>query len=250
MTTDGATTALLFEVRNVSKRFGPHYALRNVSINIRSGQVHAVTGENGAGKSTLMNIICGKLIPTEGELRWNDKVLNFTSPIDAHQAGIAIAPQELNLCPQLSVAENIVLGSHSRGRFGIDWKATRRLAAEHLGEIDPTISPGVKVGALSAAHQQLVQIARATATKAEILIFDEPTAALTDREAVRLFAFIKRFRSNGGAIFYIPHRLDEVLQLSDRISVLRDGNFGADRVREDRAWQVYFRINSTGPRRN
>ena len=225
MRTDAATTELLFEVRNVSKRFGPYYALRNVSMDIRSGQVHAVTGENGAGKSTLMNIICGKLIPTQGELRWNDKTLHFTSPIDAHQAGIAIAPQELNLCPQLSVAENIVLGNHSGGRFGIDWKATRRLAAEHLGEIDPTISPSVKVGTLSAAHQQLVQIARATATKAEILIFDEPTAALTDREAVRLFDFIKRFRSSGGAIFYISHRLDEVLQLSDRVSVLRDGEF-------------------------
>ena len=225
MSTNAARKELWFEVRSVSKRFGPHYALRNVSIDIRSGQVHAVTGENGAGKSTLMNIICGKLVPTEGELRWNDKVLNFASPIDAHQAGIAIAPQELNLCPQLSVAENIVLGNHSRGRFGIDWKATRRLAVEHLGEIDPTINPRVKVGTLSAAHQQLVQIARATATKAEILIFDEPTAALTDREAVRLFDFIKRFRSSGGAIFYISHRLDEVLQLSDRISVLRDGRF-------------------------
>ena len=225
MKTDEPGRAVRFEARNVSKRFGPQYALRDVSIDIRSGQVHAVTGENGAGKSTLMNIICGKLVPTEGELRWNDKPLHFTSPIDAHKAGITIAPQELNLCPQLSVAENIVLGNLSRDRFGIDWKKTLRFAASHLAEIDPTISPQMKVGALSSAHQQLVQIARATATKANILIFDEPTAALTDREAVRLFDFISRFRSNGGAIFYISHRLDEVLQLSDRISVLRDGKF-------------------------
>lgn len=225
MKTDTATNELFFEGRNLSKRFGPQYALRDVSIDIRSGQVHAVTGENGAGKSTLMNIICGKLRPTEGELRWNGKALNFASPIDAHRAGIAIAPQELNLCPFLTVAENILLGNHSRGKFGIDWRKTLGSAREHLSAIDPTINPLARAGTLSAAHQQLVQIARATATKAEILIFDEPTAALTDREAVRLFAFIRRFRGGGGAIFYISHRLDEVLHLADRISVLRDGRF-------------------------
>ena len=225
MKTDGARDELFFEVRNLSKRFGPQDALRDVSIDIRSGQVHAVTGENGAGKSTLMNIICGKLRPTEGELRYNGRALHFASPIDAHHAGIAIAPQELNLCPHLSVAENILLGNHSRGRFGIDWRETIRSAGEHLSKIDPTMKPSARVATLSAARQQLVQIARATATKANLLIFDEPTAALTDREALRLFEFITRFRTTGGAIFYISHRLDEVLQLADRISVLRDGRF-------------------------
>jgi ABC-type sugar transport system ATPase subunit len=190
---------LFFEVRNVSKSFSGTHALKNVSLDIRNGQVHALIGENGAGKSTLMNIICGKLQPDTGELARNGKVLHFRSPVDAHGAGIAIAPQELNLCPHLSVAENIVLGNQIGGWLRIDQKATRRVAEEHLAEIDDRIDPKSKVGDLSAAAQQLVQIARATATRADILIFDEPTAALTDREAKSLFGFILRFRERGGA---------------------------------------------------
>ena len=216
---------LFFEVRNVSKSFSGTHALKNVSLNVRAGQVHAVIGENGAGKSTLMNIICGKLQPDTGELARDGKVLSFRSPLDAHRAGIAMAPQELNLCPQLSVAENIVLGNQLGGALGIDERATRRVAEEHLAEIDDRIDPRSKVGELSAASQQLVQITRATATRADILIFDEPTASLTDREAKSLFGFISRFRERGGAIFYISHRLDEILEYGDRISVLRDGAY-------------------------
>jgi ABC-type sugar transport system ATPase subunit/ABC-type sugar transport system substrate-binding protein len=216
---------LFFEVRNISKNFLGTHALKNVSLNVRAGEVHSIIGENGAGKSTLMNIICGKLQPTDGELARDGKVLHFRSPMDAHRAGIAMAPQELNLCPQLSVAENIVLGNQIAGPIGIDQKATRRVAEEHLAEIDDRIDPKSKVGDLSAAAQQLVQITRAAATRADILIFDEPTAALTDREAKSLFQFISRFRERGGAIFYISHRLDEILEYGDRISVLRDGAY-------------------------
>ena len=216
---------LFFEVRNISKNFSGTHALKNVSLNVRAGEVHSIIGENGAGKSTLMNIICGKLQPTDGELARDGKVLHFRSPLDAHRAGIAMAPQELNLCPQLSVAENIVLGNQIAGPIGIDQKATRRVAEEHLAEIDDRIDPKSKVGDLSAAAQQLVQITRAAATRADILIFDEPTAALTDREAKSLFQFISRFRERGGAIFYISHRLDEILEYGDRISVLRDGAY-------------------------
>jgi len=216
---------LFFEVRNISKNFAGTHALKNVSLNVRAGEVHSIIGENGAGKSTLMNIICGKLQPSNGELARNGIVLNFRSPMDAHRAGIAMAPQELNLCPQLSVAENIVLGNQIVGAIGIDRKATLRVAEEHLAEIDDRIDPKSKVGDLSAAAQQLVQITRAAATRADILIFDEPTAALTDREAKSLFQFITRFRERGGAIFYISHRLDEILEYGDRISVLRDGAY-------------------------
>ena len=216
---------LFFEVRNISKNFLGTHALKNVSLNVRAGEVHSIIGENGAGKSTLMNIICGKLQPSNGELARNGIVLNFRSPMDAHRAGIAMAPQELNLCPQLSVAENIVLGNQIVGAIGIDRKATQRVAEEHLAEIDDRIDPKSKVGDLSAAAQQLVQITRAAATRADILIFDEPTAALTDREAKSLFQFITRFRERGGAIFYISHRLDEILEYGDRISVLRDGAY-------------------------
>ncbi|MBJ3777618.1 sugar ABC transporter ATP-binding protein [Acuticoccus mangrovi] len=214
-----------FEARGVSKRFGVVTALNDVSIGIAAGEVHAVIGENGAGKSTLMNLFCGRLKPTEGSLYRHQAPVTFETPMDAQRAGIAIAPQEVNLVPRLSVAENVVLGAQSGGSFGIDWKATRARALESLAQIDDTIDPDVPVFTLSKAQQQLVQIARAVATDARILIFDEPTAALTQREADRLFAFIRRFREEGGAVFYISHRLDEILDLSDRISVLRDGTF-------------------------
>ncbi len=221
----GANKELLFEVRGISKAFAGVQALKNVSLNVRGGEVHALVGENGAGKSTTMNIICGRLRPDAGEMARNGHTLHFRTPQDAHKAGIAMVPQELNLCPELSVAENIVLGNQIIGRIGLDWRATRHLAEEHLAEIDDRINPRLKVKELSAASQQLVQIARATATNADILIFDEPTASLTDRESASLFGFISRFQAKGGAIFYISHRLDEILEYGTRISVLRDGAF-------------------------
>jgi ribose transport system ATP-binding protein len=214
----------VFEARNVSKSFGVVNALSNVSVGIRNGEVHAIIGENGAGKSTLMNIFCGKLAPSAGALYRHGEPITFHSPLDAQKAGIAIAPQEVSLVPALSVAENTLLGAQDIGALGsIDWALTRRRAAEHLHKIDDTIDPDAEVGRLSKAQQQLVQIARAAATSASILIFDEPTAALTQKESERLFQFIQRFREGGGSIFYISHRLDEVLDLADRITVLRDG---------------------------
>ncbi len=214
----------MFEVREISKAFGVVKALSGVTLNLREGEIHAVIGENGAGKSTLMNIICGKLPPDSGGLFRDGRAVAFHSPRDAQAAGIAIAPQEINLVPALTVSENILLGSQDRGRLGqIDWRRTRERAIRHLHDIDETIDPGKPAGLLSKAEQQLVQIARAAATSARILIFDEPTAALTSRETERLFAFIRRFRAAGNSIFYISHRLDEILALSQRITVLRDG---------------------------
>lgn len=214
-----------FEARNVSRSFGVVQALKNVSLGVAPGEVHAIIGENGAGKSTLMNIFCGNLQPTDGTLARNGRIVNFTSPIDSQQVGVGIAPQEVSLVPNLSVYENILLGAqHTRG-LRIDWKATRAEAVEHLHAVDDTIDPDVPVRRLSKAQQQLVQIARAAATKARILIFDEPTAALTYRETEKLYSYIHNFRASGGSVFYVSHRLDEVLALSDRISVLRDGAF-------------------------
>ena len=214
-----------FEARNVSRSFGVVQALKDVSLGIAEGEVHAIIGENGAGKSTLMNIFCGKLQPTEGELaRFGNKV-TFHSPIDAQEAGVGIAPQEVSLVPNLSVYENILLGAQRTSGPRIDWKATRKTAIDHLHSVDDTIDPDVPVHTLSKAQQQLVQIARAAATEAKILILDEPTAALTYRETEKLYAYIHKFRNAGGSVFYISHRLDEILRLSDRISVLRDGEF-------------------------
>ena len=218
-------TRLAFEARNVSHAFGVVQALKNVSLGIAEGEVHAIIGENGAGKSTLMNIFCGKLHPTQGELHRNGEKVVFHSPIDAQQAGVGIAPQEVSLVPNLTVFENILLGAQRTRHAHIDWAATRKIALDHLHAVDDTIDPDVPVRTLSKAQQQLVQIARAAATEARILIFDEPTAALTYRETEKLYSYIRNFRNAGGSVFYISHRLDEILELSDRISVLRDGAF-------------------------
>jgi len=214
-----------FEARNVSRSFGVVQALKGVSLGIRPGEVHAIIGENGAGKSTLMNIFCGKLQPTSGTLARDGVEVSFSSPIDAQAAGVGIAPQEVSLVPQLTVYENILLGAQRMKGPLIDWKLTRADAIEHLHAVDDTIDPEMQVRDLSKAQQQLVQIARAAATKARILIFDEPTAALTYRETEKLYTYIKAFSTGGGSIFYISHRLDEILELADRISVLRDGAF-------------------------
>ena len=222
-------TSPLFEARSICKSFGVVRALSDVTIDIRPSEIHAVIGENGAGKSTLMNIFCGKLSPSEGMLRRDGREVSFRSPRDAQAAGIAIAPQEISLVPHLTVAENILLGVQDRTSLGaIDWRRTRERASRHLAEIDDTIDPLDPAGRLSKAQQQLVQIARAVATSASILIFDEPTAALTSRETERLFAFIRRFRATGKSIFYISHRLDEISELSQRITVLRDGHHVAE----------------------
>lgn len=214
-----------FEARNISRNFGVVQALKNVSLGIAAGEVHAIIGENGAGKSTLMNIFCGKLLPSEGELARNGEKVAFASPIDAQAVGVGIAPQEVSLVPNLSVFENILLGAQRTRGPRIDWKRTREEAIGHLHEVDDSIDADMLVRRLSKAQQQLVQIARAAATKARILIFDEPTATLTYHETEKLYSYIRNFRSAGGSVFYISHRLDEVLALSDRISVLRDGAF-------------------------
>ena len=152
----------------------------------------------------------------------------FHSPIDAQKAGVGIAPQEVSLVPNLSVYENILLGAQRTQGPRINWTATRKAAIDNLHSVDDTINPDTPVRSLSKAQQQLVQIARAAATEARILIFDEPTAALTYRETEKLYSYIRNFRRAGGSVFYISHRLDEILQLSDRISVLRDGEFIAE----------------------
>lgn len=220
-------TVPTLQVHGVSKRFGDAYALRNVSLSLNKGEVHSVIGENGAGKSTLMGIICGRLQPDEGRLRRDGKDVRFATPREAQSHGIAIAPQELNVMPLLSVAENVAIGALPRDWFGINWKKTKTFAEQFLHDIDEDIDPSLLVGQLSAAHQQLVQIARATASRADVLIFDEPTAMLTDREAAKLFVFIERFKKRGGSVLYVSHRLNEILELSDNISVLRDGELVA-----------------------
>ena len=232
-----STPVPVFEARDISKSFGPVRALSKVTVTLNRGEIHSIIGENGAGKSTLMNIICGRFAPTEGQIFVDGAPVNFQSPKDAQRHGIAIAPQEISLVPDLTVYENILLGAHCGGIAGIDWRKTREQATHHLHQVDNSIDPRAKVSNLSKAQQQLVQIARAAATEARILIFDEPTATLTYREEEVLLRYIESLVQEGRSAFYISHRLEEVRRLSARITVLRDGvhvgELPADASRED-----------------
>ncbi|MDR0363193.1 MAG: sugar ABC transporter ATP-binding protein [Planctomycetota bacterium] len=212
-------------IRNVSKSFPGVTALEDVSLSVERGEIHALVGENGAGKSTLVNILAGLLVPDSGGVFKNGAPLPFGDPMLMLRNGIGMVPQELTLVPHLSVAENIFLGSLPT-RFGtpaIDWGRAVEKARDILGRIDPEIDPRLKLGDLGMARQQLVQIARAMAFSVDVLIFDEPTSALTYRETDRLFELIHSFCDAGGAVFYISHRMEEIKRLCLTVTILRDG---------------------------
>jgi len=210
-------------VRALGKVFPAVRALHEVSLAVRPGEVHGVIGENGAGKSTLMKILSGVEQPTSGEVLIAGRVVTLHSVHDASQHGIAMIHQELNLVDELSVADNIFLGREST-RFGFIEKRKQASAArELLRRINCTVDPGRKVKTLSIAEQQLVEIAKALSTDARILMMDEPTAVLTERETKSLFALIDSLKAQGVTIIYISHILPDVIHLCDRITVLRDG---------------------------
>jgi ABC-type sugar transport system ATPase subunit len=213
------------EIRNVSKHFPGVQALKSVSLTLHEKEIHAIIGENGAGKSTLMNVLCGLIHPDEGVMFRKGVQVHIGSPIVAQRYGIGMVPQELNLVPDFTVKENILLGIQPRrlGGLWIDRRKLLAIARETLELLDEKIDPNAKVSRLSAAQQQIVQIARVLAFGARIIIFDEPTASLTLTETASLFRNIRDIRQKGVSIFYISHRLEEILQIADRISVLRDG---------------------------
>jgi len=213
----------VIEVRNLVKEFPGVRALDGVSLSIRAGEVHGIVGENGAGKSTLMKILSGVYQPTSGEIAVRGRKVHLRSVHDAGGHGIAMIHQELNLVDSLSVADNIFLGREMTRLRMVDGRKTRAEAARHLDKVQAAIDPGVKVSALSVAQQQLVEIAKALSTNASILIMDEPTAVLSEREMKSLFDLISRLKSRGVTILYISHHLSEVLRICDRITVMRDG---------------------------
>ena len=214
----------VISVRHVSKKFPGALALSDVSIEIAPGELHAIVGENGAGKSTLMKILSGVIADYEGEIVLRGARVRFSDTRQAEQAGVSIIHQELNLVEQLSAAANIFLGRELRTRLGlIDNRSMERSAAELLAELECSIHPSSPVGTLRVGDQQLIEIAKALSLRTEILIMDEPTSALTESEVARLFRVIERLRSRGVTILYISHKMDEVFQLADRVTVLRDG---------------------------
>src|SRR4028119_2142809 len=223
---DASTTTPVLEMQGITKRFNGVPALQNVNLTIYPGEVHALMGENGAGKSTLMKILAGAYIADEGEIRIDGKAVKMTDPAQARDLGIAIIYQELNLAPNLTVAENIFMGSElKKGGTFLDQDEMQRRAAEVLQNLDANFEAGDLVSTLSIAEQQQVEIARALKDNSRILVMDEPTAALSDRETDKLFEVVRRLRNEGIAIIYISHRMAEIYALANRVSVIRDGEY-------------------------
>jgi ribose transport system ATP-binding protein len=216
--------APLLRLEGIRKRFGPTIALDGVGFTLRSGEVHALIGENGAGKSTLMNVLAGALPADEGRMELDGSPYQPASPHDASHRGVALIHQELSLCPHLTVAENVLLGREP-SRWGLFRKTeAERLALEVLGSFShPELRPDRLVGALPLAARQVVEICRAIAARARILLMDEPTSSLQRDDVGHLFALIGRLRAEGLGIIYISHFLEEVREIADVFTVLRDG---------------------------
>jgi len=216
---------ITLEVNRISKSFPGVKALDQVDFSIRSGEVHALVGENGAGKSTLMKILAGIYTPDEGNIVYQGNTVNFRNPFQAIQEGIILIHQELSLVQELTVAENIFLGQLPLKTFGrVDRKALSDKTNRIVAQLKCDFKPFDIVSTLSIAYQQMVEIGRALSHEAQLIIFDEPTASLTDSEVDILFENIDNLKKKGTAIVYITHKMDEIFKISDRITVLRDGH--------------------------
>jgi ribose transport system ATP-binding protein len=214
----------LLALRGIGKSFFGVRVLGGVDLDVRSGEVHAVVGENGAGKSTLMKVVSGVYSPDEGTVEFDGTLRTFHGPRDAQRAGIGIIHQEFNLLPERTVAENVYLGHEPVRRGLVDRKAMLSRTAVLLESIgESSLPPDVRVGQLGVARRQVVEIVKALALDARLLIMDEPTAALADHEVEQLYALVRRLQERGIGVLYVSHRLKEVFDLSSRITVLKDG---------------------------
>lgn len=224
-----APVQVVLQAREISREFPGVRALDNVQLTLRCGEVHALMGQNGAGKSTLIKVLTGACLPTSGTIELDGKLIQPQSPLDAQQCGISTVYQEVNLCPNLSVAENIFAGRYPRHTWlrggGINWKAINQRAQMVLEKLEIHIDVTRQLSSYPVAIQQMVAIARATNIYARVLILDEPTSSLDDHEVKQLFEVIRRLRDQGMAVLFVTHFLDQVYQISDRITVLRNGAF-------------------------
>jgi len=224
----------LLEASGVTKQFPGTLALDNVQLNLVPGEIHAVMGENGAGKSTLMKILCGVYQPDAGEIRFEGRVVTPRSPREAWTLGIAMVHQELSLVPALTVAENIFPGRLPTNSLGmVQYRKLFQDSQKALHDLDMHVDSRAPVSQLSIANQQLVEIAKALSSHCKLLILDEPTSALTEREVDILFGLLRRLAASGVGILYVSHKLDEIFELTDRITVLRDGKYVGTEVTRD-----------------
>ncbi|MFQ9825430.1 MAG: sugar ABC transporter ATP-binding protein [Oscillospiraceae bacterium] len=213
----------ILTLKNITKEFPGVKALDDVTINIERGTIHGLVGENGAGKSTLIKVLAGIYQPNKGEIILDGKPCRFNSPIEARRAGISVVHQEIKLAEPLSVAENMFLGNVQLKNGLVDWKGMRRRAREIVEDLGMDIDINAQVSSLTVAKKQIVEIMHAINNNSRILIMDEPSAVLTDRELEVMFRIVKQLRDEGITIIYISHRLDEIFGLCSNVSILRDG---------------------------
>lgn len=220
-------TNSLLKMNNINKEFSGVRALNDVSFDLSPGEIHGLVGENGAGKSTLIKVLGGVYMPDTGEVFINGEKMNYANAKDSLKKGVGVIYQEFNLVPTLSIAENIYLGKELKKHgFQMDMKSMIKSSNEYMEKIGfESLNCGQYVSTLSVAQQQMVEIVKALFNESKILVMDEPTAVLTEKESQKLFKIIKKLKSEGVGIIYISHRLEEVLELADRITVLRDGKF-------------------------
>lgn len=220
-----ATGKILLEMKGIGKTFPGVKALEGVNLTVRAGQVHALLGENGAGKSTLIKILSGAYIKDEGQIYWEGQPVDIRNPQDAQQLGISTIYQEFNLAPHLSVAENIFLGHLPKKGLLVDWAYVRERSQEILASLGVTLSVDTPTAELAVAEQQLVEIAKALNRQTRILVMDEPSAVLGEKDLEKLFNVVRQLQANGIGIIYISHRLREIFELADQVTVLKDGRY-------------------------
>src|SRR5579884_3328851 len=214
----------VIELAGITRSFGAVQALRGVDLTLYSGEVHALVGENGAGKSTLVKILAGIHRPDAGIIKIDGQEVELHNPVQSRQAGIAVIHQEPTLFPDLNVAENVFMGRHPRDRFGrVDWKRMYREVEQLLASLGVQLNVYAPVQGLSVADQQLVEIAKALSLDSRVLIMDEPTAALSVHEVHELFSIVRQLRERGVAILFVCHRLEEIFDLAERVTIFRDG---------------------------
>ncbi|MBA3236549.1 MAG: sugar ABC transporter ATP-binding protein, partial [Chloroflexi bacterium] len=230
----------VIEIHDVRKRFGSTQALDGVSLSLYPGEVHALLGENGAGKSTLIKIMTGVEQPDAGRMVMDGADVTIGSALHAQDLGIAAIYQEPNSFPDLSVAENIFISHRDRGRI-VDQRRMRRDAAEILDRLGVGLDVGEAARGLTLAEQQTVEIAKALSLKVRVLIMDEPTASLSAHEVRRLFGIVETLRQEGVAVLFISHRMEEVFEIADRVTILRDGQWVSTRMRTDLTPQTAIR---------
>ena len=224
---------VILTMSNITKSFSGVQALKNANIELKSGEVVAFMGENGAGKSTLMKILTGIYTKDSGTITYFGKEVEFKGPSESEESGIAIVHQELNMMKDLTVAQNLFIGREEKNGFFINDEKMNKKAKELFKLLNIEIDPSEKIGNLTVGRQQMVEIAKAISKEAEIIIFDEPTAALTDSEIEELFKVINDLKNRGAGIIYISHRMDEINVISDRVTVMRDGEYVGTLITKD-----------------